>query len=495
MDLERLQMVLRPRSPAEAVDLGTALGRRWWPALAGAWLITALPALGLAHLLLWGHPFLAGLVVWWLKPLYEKAPLYFLGRAIFDDAPRLRQLARHPVRYLGRELVGDLTWARFRPNRSFAAPVALLEGLEGAPRRRRMGVLGHTQSTASWLTIVLVHFELVLYLSVLAFIWTLIPTQLVPDLGPYLWDPPQTLLLADNLVLFAVMAAVGPFYVASGFALYLNRRVELEGWDIELSFRRLRDRLERSGAVAAALILVAAFLATIPVGPARAEPGPEPVRESALGDREAAASLVSEVLADEDFGREKTVTTWEPRFEQEAAESESWDWEWLQDLGRFLATAGEWLLWALAGAAVVAVLLFLQRWLARVEAPEPARRVREEAPEMLFGLAVTPESLPADVAESARALCREGRTREALSLLYRASVARLMDRFEIAIPPSATEGECLQRARPVLGDEGRRLFTRLTTAWQQLAYGHRTPDTGAVEALCRRWPAVFGETA
>jgi hypothetical protein len=29
-----------------------------------------------------------------------------------------------------------------------------------------------------------------------------------------------------------------PFYVASGFAMYLHRRTELEAWDIEQEFRR-----------------------------------------------------------------------------------------------------------------------------------------------------------------------------------------------------------------------------------------------------------------
>jgi hypothetical protein len=29
-----------------------------------------------------------------------------------------------------------------------------------------------------------------------------------------------------------------PFYVGAGFAMYLNRRAELEAWDIEQEFRR-----------------------------------------------------------------------------------------------------------------------------------------------------------------------------------------------------------------------------------------------------------------
>jgi hypothetical protein len=31
---------------------------------------------------------------------------------------------------------------------------------------------------------------------------------------------------------------VEPFYVGAGFTMYLNRRVELEAWDIEQEFRR-----------------------------------------------------------------------------------------------------------------------------------------------------------------------------------------------------------------------------------------------------------------
>ena len=35
-----------------------------------------------------------------------------------------------------------------------------------------------------------------------------------------------------------VVGVLEPFYVGAGFAMYLNRRVELEAWDIEQEFRR-----------------------------------------------------------------------------------------------------------------------------------------------------------------------------------------------------------------------------------------------------------------
>ena len=45
------------------------------------------------------------------------------------------------------------------------------------------------------------------------------------------------------LAWYIAMSIVEPFHVAAGFSLYLNRRTELEAWDLELAFRRLRERL------------------------------------------------------------------------------------------------------------------------------------------------------------------------------------------------------------------------------------------------------------
>ena len=40
-------------------------------------------------------------------------------------------------------------------------------------------------------------------------------------------------------IAYGVMTIVlEPFYVASGFGMYLNRRVELEAWDVEQELRR-----------------------------------------------------------------------------------------------------------------------------------------------------------------------------------------------------------------------------------------------------------------
>ena len=44
--------------------------------------------------------------------------------------------------------------------------------------------------------------------------------------------------LVMTLSYLAVVLFLEPFYVAAGFAMYLNRRVVLEAWDIDQEFRR-----------------------------------------------------------------------------------------------------------------------------------------------------------------------------------------------------------------------------------------------------------------
>ena len=76
--------------------------------------------------------------------------------------------------------------------------------------------------------------------------------------------------ISECLLLLA-LSIVAPFYVAGGFALYLTRRTELEAWDIEISFRRIRDQhlAETSGvrqrAVVPTLVLAVSIFMLQPI--------------------------------------------------------------------------------------------------------------------------------------------------------------------------------------------------------------------------------------
>ena len=45
-------------------------------------------------------------------------------------------------------------------------------------------------------------------------------------------------VLLTTLAYAMAVAFLEPFYVAAGFGMYLNRRVELEAWDVEQELRR-----------------------------------------------------------------------------------------------------------------------------------------------------------------------------------------------------------------------------------------------------------------
>jgi len=161
-------------------------------------------------------------------------------------------------------------------------------------------------------------------------------------------------------------------------------------------------------------------------------------------------------------------------------------------LGQFLASLQEVLLWALAVLAVVGLLYVLRRWLPQwLDAPRPAYR----PPDALFGLALAPESLPDDVAAAAAALVREGRLREALSLLYRGALSVLVHRNHVPLVEGHTEGDCVRAARAALPQGGAEYFARLVQTWTGAAYAGRLPDASGAEALCREWAPHFGAGA
>ncbi len=137
-----------------------------------------------------------------------------------------------------------------------------------------------------------------------------------------------------------------------------------------------------------------------------------------------------------------------------------------------------------AFAGLILYLLYRYRGpLSRLGRIEPA----PAAPEVLFGLDVTPESLPDDVPSEVMQLWNNGNTREALSLLYRASLSRLIDRHELEFRASHTEAECaaLVNARGIKSLSN--YFWQLTKVWRRLAYGHQLPTLETVQDLCRDW--------
>jgi len=76
-------------------------------------------------------------------------------------------------------------------------------------------------------------------ISLLSLIVWFAPKGYAPDVLQLLrGESAAQIQFAFALAYTFAVAIIEPFYVAAGFAMYLNRRVELEAWDIEQEFRR-----------------------------------------------------------------------------------------------------------------------------------------------------------------------------------------------------------------------------------------------------------------
>lgn len=248
MQLERLSVSLRPRNAWESLDLGFLLMRQCAPALFKIWLALLLPFAAVLYLSLYRWPLAAPLLLWWLKPLYDRILLFFFSRAVFGDAPGLRATWRALPGLSGKSrLLWSLTLGRFDPARSFTLPIWQLEGLRGAEGRRRALVLqkqAHNQ--AVWLTVVCIHLQWVVYFGLAGVLFMLAPSEYDLDWWALFAPDPglHWMYLGDAALNVLGLLLIEPFYVAAGFTLYLNRRTRLEGWDIELTLRRLEQRLQ-----------------------------------------------------------------------------------------------------------------------------------------------------------------------------------------------------------------------------------------------------------
>ncbi|KHD08777.1 hypothetical protein PN36_12950 [Candidatus Thiomargarita nelsonii] len=235
MELDKIEAVVRPRNPWESIDLGFSMVQRWWKPLYKVWFAIALPLFLSLHLFFYffyESLWMATLMIWWLKPFLDRILLHFFSQALFGEHPSIWQTLKASL--FKTRLLLALSLGRFDFARSFNLPVLQLEGGKRATERIKLLQKNNTQ--AVWLTIVCMHFEGILLISVIGLLYFMMPLSYSADFYALegLW-----LEIMNMIFYFLVLSIVEPLYVAGGFALYLNRRTHLEAWDIYLAFRRI----------------------------------------------------------------------------------------------------------------------------------------------------------------------------------------------------------------------------------------------------------------
>jgi hypothetical protein len=484
VELERVGVALRPRQPWEAVDLGFVMTRQWAAAIYAAFLAVFVPVAVALHLVFEERLWLAALLTWWLKPLFDRIALHVVSRAVFGEVPNVRTTLAAARDLLSPGLLASLTVHRFNLARSLVLPVWQLEKSRGRAARERRGILGRRmRGHAVGLTFVCINFEIVVMFSLAALGALLVPAAGEAGIDLLAWwrDGTPGWSIADSVGYLTAIAVIEPLYVAAGFALYLNRRAILEGWDLELALRRLAQHHTRPPARAfAPLVCVAVAVAlACGTGDALAQRAQPP---------EAARQQIVEVLKDPDFQEWRDTLRWRYRSETQRAKEDTGESTFWANLGALLGQLAEFGMWLLAGAAVVLALLAVRRYLPQLL---DHREARYRPPDALFGLNVTPESLPEDPSGAALDLVARGKLREALSLLYRAALTALVHAHHVELTEAHTEGDCMRAARAALPREAAQYFERLVGVWLSAAYAGRLPVAEDAADLARDWAVHF----
>ena len=107
---------------------------------------------------------------------------------------------------------------------------------------------------------------------------------------------------------------------------------------------------------------------------------------------------------------------------------------------------------------------------------------------VVMGMAVSPDTLPTDVPAAAWLLWQQGRHQEALALLYRGAISRVIEIERVEISESDTEGDCMRRVEEAGAAVHPDYFCGVTGMWIRLAYAGVSPADSEVQALCQQWP-------
>ncbi|WP_368563079.1 DUF4129 domain-containing protein [Pseudoxanthomonas sp. UTMC 1351] len=520
MRLEQLTVRLRARSAWEAVELGMALVRRHAAAIWKPWLLVTLPVFALLNAAAWALDlfWLAALLMWWLKPVFDRIPLYVVSRAVFGSVPGVRETLQAQRRWGWAPMPHYLSWRRFSPVRSLYLPVDLLEGVGGERMRQRRSVLGGmAYGNAALLTLVCLHFESALVLGCVVAVMMYLPVSYLPDSFQAAWaligeQPAAWMKLAWNAFLWLATSIVEPFFVGAGFGLYLNRRTQIEAWDVEIAFRKLRARLAAAASPLLLLVLLAGPTNTVWAQERDVPPPSSSTTENSEENEPPIAPTLPQVFGeqrvdDQRFRKaadkayqdpllrgKRTQTTWERKDAKKEEEPKRSDLpEWLQGIIGFFALLGEWALWLVALVLVVVLLATMRYWLPWMRGGYKRRAARHADVETEALL--VPELLPDNVPAAARRLWREGKPRHALALLYRASVESMSTRINAVLPPGATEAECLRASRRMPDADDRSAFARIVRVWQYAAYAQRLPAEEEFEALIAQLQQRYGWAA
>jgi hypothetical protein len=398
-----------------------------------------------------------------------------------------------------------LTIRRFSPYRAYLAPIEQLELLESKERSKRKNILlnRNDHKQIFWLIFCL-HIEMLVTLLFMLVVYNFIPQGISIDdqfftSGNALY---QLELLSTCCYIVALML-VTPFYVTGGFLGYLNSRIDMEGWDLELTFKSIAARFRH---IASALIIgVLSF--TVPTPPLAAQ---EALIEQVDTEEKKIESTDKELPLNDlnikirkevdDIYKQhqliKKTTIWMPENDNKDAD---FDFEWLKSFFASLGAVSNiiaYLIWLLLAALIVWIIYKLYqnggfKWLKfRGYKPKPTEDI-VEIPTFLSSLDNTQGSK--DLLKAAKIANDEHAYRTALMYLLKYGFIYAQKFSCVIITKSMSEKECeiaLLKALPTLLHKN---YQQLFRLWIQQAWAHKDVSQQQVEEVIRAFYSMKPE--
>jgi len=420
------------------------------------------------------------LLIWLLKPLFDRPVLHIISVRFFEKGANWNRLCRGLGKSLRRGLLGDLLWRRFSPFRSAMMPVRVLEqnpksGRQMSQRKKllKKGGAGY----CFLLTIWGISVEIALLTGVLLFL--VIMSDLIMDEFLFsMWQSFRDFEIYIYAIYCFIFMLVEPIYVCMGFSLYINSRIEVEGWDIEIIFRDFAEKLKNKGknGALAALFLLFLFLPLKTF----ADNG-----ESYPASGEVPLEKLKDIYNSDEFGGERD--TWGIRLKKPIQDIQSFDPEKMFRMQR-IREIFAFLFRLIIICAIAGLLAFLFYYMRKFN----RNRGGTDDHPGIIPLQKTHEENPEALLEKALSFYEQGNTRLAWGYCTAAAILSWPFYRGIDFPPNATENDCANMVSSAAGGtctfEEAKVFGELIKNWIYLAYAQRLPPAGSFEqaaAFCK----------
>ena len=479
MDITRLTFVARKRNSWEVFDLTQLLVRKNFISMMKIMLLMYIPV----ALISWGlfSASTAMLILWWVKPLLERPLLDFLAKESFSQPTSAWSCIRS-IKYLSvKDIFLMLTIRRLSPNRAYLAPIEQLEKIKGNVRNKRENVLLHrNKHKQTFWMVFCVNIETLLTLLFVWVVFNFIPEGVKVDDQFLLTNLSNGSF--DHIYFFSYLVAIqliAPFFVTGGFLAYINGRINLEGWDLELAFKQIAKRLTKFS-LAILMVITTGLLDSTPVmaveTASSAVKQNESTQKKTLTKLEQTRNEVAQIYQDNELVEKAYI--WQPVNNDKKKE---YNFDWLKDFFKTLSGFGTligYVFWLLLISLTVWVVFKLYSygggtWFKSTSVQHSDKKIKEESSLPIFFESISENSWPEDLLKAAEQANIAAKYREALMYLLKYSFDFAEQKSAGVIHASMSEKECEKALISVLPKELHAQYQKLFFVWVQQAWAHK----------------------